>query len=69
MTRLYIADSRAAWSPAALTSRHPQPMLRLLSAFCDTLIRFLRTDVPENWRDYCGSATDNFRVIDTSVTR
>ncbi len=31
--------------------------------FCATVLRFLREDVPKNWRAYYDSVTDNFRII------
>lgn len=33
------------------------------SDFCDAVLGFLRDDVPRNWRRYCDTVTDNFRVI------
>jgi transposase len=31
--------------------------------FCAALLGFLRDEVPKNWRIYCNSVADNFRVI------
>jgi transposase len=31
--------------------------------FCTALLNFLRRDVPENWRTYRDTVTDNFRII------
>lgn len=31
--------------------------------FCTAMLSFLRDDVPKNWRSYCDSVTDNFRII------
>ena len=31
--------------------------------FCSAILPFLRHKVPQNWRTYCDSITDNFRVI------
>lgn len=31
--------------------------------FCAAILTFLREEVPKNWRIYCDSVTDNFRVI------
>ena len=28
------------------------------------MLKFLRDDVPRNWRTYCDEVSDNFRVID-----
>lgn len=39
------------------------------NAFCDAVLRFLRTDVPERWNTFCDSVTDNFRVIDPADFR
>jgi hypothetical protein len=32
--------------------------------FSNTMLNFLRDDVPSYWRIYYGEVTDNFRVID-----
>jgi hypothetical protein len=32
--------------------------------FSIAMLRFLRDDVPRNWRTHCDEVTDNFRVID-----
>lgn len=39
------------------------------SAFCDAVLRFLRTDVPGKWHTFCDSVSDNFRVIDPANFR
>lgn len=31
--------------------------------FAETTITFLRDTVPRNWKKFCGSVTDNFRII------
>jgi transposase len=31
--------------------------------FCTAILTFLRYKVPQNWRTYCDSVTDNFRII------
>ena len=31
--------------------------------FADAMLHFLRAEVPRRWGDFCGSVTDNFRVI------
>jgi hypothetical protein len=31
--------------------------------FSDAILTFLREEVPRNWHLYCGSVTDNFRII------
>lgn len=31
--------------------------------FADTILAFLRKEVPEKWADFCDSVSDNFRVI------
>ena len=31
--------------------------------FCGAVLTFLREEVPRNWRKYCDSVSDNFRVI------
>jgi transposase len=33
------------------------------SGFCQAVLHFLRSDVPEKWETFCDSVTDNFRVI------
>ena len=33
------------------------------------MLKFLREDVPKNWRAYCDEVTDNFRVIDPKQFR
>lgn len=33
------------------------------NAFCEEMLGFLREKVPKNWRDWCDSVSDNFRVI------
>lgn len=35
----------------------------MFNDFCTAMLSFLRDDVPKNWRSYCDSVTDNFRVI------
>src|SRR4029077_20768261 len=37
--------------------------------FSIAMLRFLRDDVPRNWRTYCDEVTDNFRVIDPKKFR
>jgi transposase len=32
--------------------------------FCNAVLAFLRDEVPRNWRLYCDSVSDNFRIID-----
>jgi len=31
--------------------------------FCSAVLTFLRDEVPKNWRSYCDTVTDNFRII------
>ena len=33
------------------------------SAFCESILNFLREDVPKNWDTLCDRVSDNFRVI------
>lgn len=33
------------------------------NGFCQAVLHFLRSDVPEKWETFCDSVTDNFRVI------
>ena len=37
--------------------------------FSIAMLRFLRDDVPRNWRTYCDEVSDNFRVIDPKKFR
>lgn len=37
--------------------------------FCDAVLGFLRDNVPKNWRTYCDSVTDNFRIINPADFR
>ena len=37
--------------------------------FSAAMLKFLREDVPRNWRTYCDEVTDNFRVIDPKEFR
>jgi transposase len=37
--------------------------------FCDAVLGFLRDTVPKNWRTYCDSVTDNFRIINPADFR
>ena len=37
--------------------------------FSTDMLKFLREDVPKNWRTYCNEVTDNFRVIDPKEFR
>src|SRR5580700_5475531 len=37
--------------------------------FCNAVLGFLRDEVPKNWRVYCDSVTDNFRVINPADFR
>jgi hypothetical protein len=37
--------------------------------FSIAMLKFLRNDVPRNWRTYCDEVTDNFRVIDPKKFR
>lgn len=33
------------------------------NGFCQAVLHFLRSDVPDKWESFCDSVTDNFRVI------
>jgi hypothetical protein len=35
----------------------------------DSVLGFLRDDVPKNWKTYCDTVTDNFRIIDPADFR
>jgi transposase len=37
--------------------------------FCNAVLNFLRVEVPKNWRLYCDSITDNFRIINPADFR
>lgn len=37
--------------------------------FCNSVLRFLREEVPKNWAAFCDSVTDNFRVINPADFR
>lgn len=37
--------------------------------FCNAVLGFLRHEVPKNWRTYCDSVTDNFRIINPADFR
>ena len=37
--------------------------------FCNSVLRFLREEVPKNWAVFCDSVTDNFRVINPADFR
>lgn len=37
--------------------------------FCNAVLGFLRDEVPKNWRIYCDSVTDNFRIINPADFR
>lgn len=37
--------------------------------FCNAVLGFLRDDVPKNWRVYCDTVTDNFRIINPADFR
>jgi len=37
--------------------------------FSIAMLRFLRDDVPRNWRTYCDEVSDNFRIIDPKKFR
>ena len=37
--------------------------------FCDAVLNFLRVEVPKNWRTYCDSVSDNFRIINPADFR
>jgi transposase len=37
--------------------------------FCNSVLRFLREEVPKNWAIFCDSVTDNFRVINPADFR
>jgi transposase len=37
--------------------------------FCNAVLGFLRDDVPKNWKTYCDTVTDNFRIIDPADFR
>jgi transposase len=37
--------------------------------FCNSVLRFLREEVPKNWAAFCDSVTDNFRIIDPADFR
>ena len=37
--------------------------------FCDSVLRFLREEVPKNWAVFCDSVSDNFRVINPANFR
>ena len=38
-------------------------------SFCDTMLGFLREEVPKNWDSLCDSVSDNFRVISPTEFR
>ena len=37
--------------------------------FCNAVLGFLRNEVPQNWRVYCDSVSDNFRIINPADFR
>jgi transposase len=37
--------------------------------FCNAVLGFLRDEVPKNWRTYCDTVTDNFRIINPADFR
>ena len=37
--------------------------------FCNAVLGFLRDEVPKNWRTYCDSVSDNFRIINPADFR
>jgi DDE superfamily endonuclease len=37
--------------------------------FCQSVLHFLREEVPKNWAVFCDSVTDNFRVINPADFR
>jgi transposase len=37
--------------------------------FCNAVLGFLREEVPKNWRTYCDSVSDNFRIINPADFR
>jgi transposase len=37
--------------------------------FCNSVLHFLREEVPKNWATFCDSVTDNFRVINPANFR
>src|SRR5450755_2434649 len=37
--------------------------------FCNAVLGFLRDEVPRNWRVYCDSVSDNFRIINSADFR
>jgi hypothetical protein len=37
--------------------------------FCNSVLHFLREEVPKNWAAFCDSVTDNFRVINPANFR
>ena len=37
--------------------------------FCNAVLGFLRDEVPRNWRVYCDSVSDNFRIINPADFR
>jgi transposase len=37
--------------------------------FCNAVLGFLRNEVPKNWRTYCDSVSDNFRIINPADFR
>jgi hypothetical protein len=42
---------------------------RTCREFADTLLNFLRHEVPARWATLCDSVTDNFRVISPAKFR
>jgi len=37
--------------------------------FCNSVLHFLREEVPKNWATFCDSVTDNFRIINPADFR
>jgi transposase len=37
--------------------------------FCNSVLQFLRTEVPKNWATFCDSVSDNFRIINPADFR
>jgi transposase len=37
--------------------------------FCNAILGFLRDEVPKNWRSYCDTVTDNFRILNPADFR
>ena len=51
---------KTAKKPKPNSSRsHKRPGFR----HAPPTLTFLRDEVPRNWRNYCDSVTDNFRII------